>query len=161
MLWVNCNDHICVSHTAGCGVRDTTPAQEIMYQYAQGAQKEITTTKKTTKKNWTPAFLDWRIHRFKNSGTYAVLYSETHHMPFSILEHTLSFFKVRKVWIFVNSEICYFINKEHLTFLSFRTSWLFTVSLGGTHHALLKFGNKWFKQFFGTRAILKFTNTWF
>ena len=28
-----------VSHTAGCGVPDTTPAAEIMYQYAQGAQK--------------------------------------------------------------------------------------------------------------------------
>ena len=34
-----------VSHTAGCGVLDTTPSLEIMYQYAQGAQKGLTATK--------------------------------------------------------------------------------------------------------------------
>ena len=37
---------ICISHTAGCGVPDTTPALEIMYQYAQGEQKGLTATKK-------------------------------------------------------------------------------------------------------------------
>ena len=41
----NYNDDICVSHTAGCGVPDTTPAPEIMYQYAQG-EKGLTVTKK-------------------------------------------------------------------------------------------------------------------
>ena len=34
---------------AGFGVLDTTPAPEIMYKYAQGAQKGL----KATKKNYT------------------------------------------------------------------------------------------------------------
>ena len=37
---------VCVSHTAGCGVLDSKPAPEIMYQYAQGAEKGLTATKK-------------------------------------------------------------------------------------------------------------------
>ena len=41
--------YICVSHTAGCRVPDTTPAPEIVYQYAQGAQKGLTATKKKQK----------------------------------------------------------------------------------------------------------------
>ena len=41
---------VCVSHTAGCGVPDTTPAPEIMYKHAQGAQKGLTATKKKKKK---------------------------------------------------------------------------------------------------------------
>ena len=46
MLWVNCDEDICVSHTAWCGIPDTTPAPEKMYQYAQGVQKGLTATKK-------------------------------------------------------------------------------------------------------------------
>ena len=38
------------NHTAGCGVPDTTPAPEIMFKYAQGAQKGLTATKKKKKK---------------------------------------------------------------------------------------------------------------
>ena len=37
---MNCDEDICVSHTAGCGVPDTTPAPEIMYKHAQRAQKK-------------------------------------------------------------------------------------------------------------------------
>ena len=47
----NCDDDICVYHTAGCGVPETTPAPKIMYQYAQGAQKGQTATKKNSKKS--------------------------------------------------------------------------------------------------------------
>ena len=35
-----------VSHTSGCGIPDTTPAPEIMYQYAQVAQKRPNSHKK-------------------------------------------------------------------------------------------------------------------
>ena len=38
------------THTAGCGVPDTTPAPEIMFKHAQGAQKGLTATKKNIKK---------------------------------------------------------------------------------------------------------------
>ena len=41
---------MCVSHTAGCGVPDTTPAPEIMYKHAQGAQKGLTAAKKNKNK---------------------------------------------------------------------------------------------------------------
>ena len=45
--WANCDDDICVSHKAGCWVPDTTPAPEIMYQYAQGGAKRPKSHKKT------------------------------------------------------------------------------------------------------------------
>ena len=42
----NCDEDICVSQTAGCSVPGTTPAPEIMYKHAQGAQKSLKAKKK-------------------------------------------------------------------------------------------------------------------
>ena len=49
------DEDICVSHTAGCGVSDTTPAPEIMYKHAQGVRKGLTVAKKK-KKDISEAF---------------------------------------------------------------------------------------------------------
>ena len=40
---------ICVSHTAGSGVPDTSPAPEIMYKHARGPDS-LTATKKSLRK---------------------------------------------------------------------------------------------------------------
>ena len=48
--------------SAGCGVPDTTPAPEIMYQYAQGAQKgQQNKTAKQPHTHTKKKYIYWRL----------------------------------------------------------------------------------------------------
>ena len=56
---------VCVSHTAGCWVLDSKPAPEIMYQYAQGAEKGLTATQKN---NFIKQYIYFNQHK---NGEYS------------------------------------------------------------------------------------------